>query len=154
MWPERAGFCPRQLHQNPKEGIPPTEGVKGHKPGRDDRGHFVRVSQVKVSHSVFKCHNFHFRARPLPGDPGFRPWESVPRPDSEAGCHLLPTRGKPAPRPGLRLWAPSQALGVLGLGRVLSQRAWGLGSGGSAPLLPDGRYGKVQRRCRAAEHGH
>lgn len=60
---------------------------------------------------------------------GLRLWESVTHPHSEAGYHLLPTRGNLAPMSGLCLWAPSLLLGVLGLGKLLSQRASVLGSG-------------------------
>lgn len=135
-----------QLQQDPKEGR--TNDILNRnrercKTDQNDRGHFTGVSNVKDSHCIFMAsslhlpwvfqhHNFHSKVHFPPQCrllASSRPWESATHPDSGAGCHLLPTRGNLAPRPGLWLWAPSQALGVLGLRRLLSQRASGLGTG-------------------------
>ena len=133
MWPGMVGFCPWQLHHNSKEGrTGDSLNRRGEsRQNRDDRHHFTRVIKVKANQWVFTSqhHNFHFKTH-VPSTrcrfpAGLRPWESVTHPHSKADCHLLAMRGNLAPRPGLQLQVPSQALGVLGPGRLLSQRAPG-----------------------------
>lgn len=116
------------------------------RPNRDNRHHLTRIIKVKANQPIltprFPCQGslaIHaMRASCRSWIVGLLSPTYTPR--QAATCSLQEATW-------LHLWAPSQALGVRGPGRLLSQRAPGWGSGGSVLLLSRGQQRRIRRQA-------
>ena len=142
MWPGMVGFCPWELHHNPKEG----------------RDRWVSIREVKGGPTEIIDTTSQRLSRGRPTNRSSPPNTTIPMPRLPShpptwASYGSRTMGLLSPTYTLRqaatcfLQEATWLQGVRGPGRLLSQRAPGWGSGGSALLLSRGLQRRIRRQA-------